>query len=373
MTTPIRIAVVGAGRLGTFHARLAAQNDAFDLVAVADPFAEPREKLAAEVDTQAIADPSELLGKIDAAIVATPTVTHHAISKPLLEAGVHTLIEKPITATTSEAEDLVSTADAHNAVLQVGHVERFNPAMNVVNQQGNNPLRDPRYIQASRTSGYTFRSTDIGAVLDLMIHDIDLVLSIADSQVTNVSAIGVSVLGDHEDIATAQLTFASGCVAQVTASRVSYEPQRSMQVFTTRGFTSLDFATGTATTISPREDVLQRNFSVADLTAEQTDELRSGLFEKLLVKQTSEAPAVNAIDEEQQDFANAILMGATPRVSGAAGRDAVVIANRVLEQIDQHQWDGDASGRVGMFPPTALPAMRADQIGPVSTPLRKAG
>ncbi|MEM6654549.1 MAG: Gfo/Idh/MocA family oxidoreductase, partial [Planctomycetota bacterium] len=230
------------------------------------------------------------------------------------------------------------------------------------------------FIQASRTSGYTFRSTDIGAVLDLMIHDIDLVLSLDGTEVTDVSAIGVSVLGDHEDIASAQLTFASGCVAQLTASRVSYDAQRSMQVFTTRGFASLDFATGKATTVRPREDVLRRAFRVADLSADERERLRVGLFDELLVKETAEAPAVNAIDEEQQDFADAIRSGRSPRVSGAAGRDAVVVANRVLEKIAEHPWDGDATGRVGMFPTPALPILQLPAAAPiVPPPTRKAG
>lgn len=365
----VRIAVVGAGHLGKFHSRLAAANPAFDLVAVADPCEAACQSLADETSSRAVADYHDLIGHIDAAVVATPTVTHHKIVKELLEQGIHVLVEKPIAPTLAEADDLVETAEANGCILQVGHVERFNPVLGLVESD----LRDPRFIQATRTSGYTFRSTDIGAVLDIMIHDIDLVLSIAKSPVASVSAMGVSVLGDHEDMVTAQLTFESGCVAQLTASRVSYEMQRTMQVYTMRGFAKLDFNTRTATTIHPREDVLRREFHVDSLTAEQKDHLKANLFEELLVKTTSEAPAVNAIDEEQQDFVIAIRTGSQPRVSGAVGRDALAVAEAILAQVADHAWDGNDQGRHGMFPTPAMPVLPAAHRWPAEMPQRKAG
>ncbi|MEM6330420.1 MAG: Gfo/Idh/MocA family oxidoreductase [Planctomycetota bacterium] len=336
---PVRVAVIGAGHLGKFHARLAAANDAYQLVAVVDPCQAARDALAAETGCRPVEDYKSLLGLIDAAVVATPTVTHHAIGLELLAAGVHCLIEKPLAPGAREADDLVRLAAARNAVLQVGHVERFNPAFCAAKPR----LANPKFITATRTSGYTFRSTDIGAVLDIMIHDIDLVLGIAGCEVVDVSAVGASVLGGHEDLANAQLTFESGCIAQLTASRVSYEMRREMKVFTPSGFVAMDFATGQTTTVTPSPAVLRGGLQEAAPTAEDRQRLRTTLFEELLVKSSSEAAPVNAIELEQHEFAVAIRTGAQPTVPGGVGRDAVAVAERVIEAIEQHAWDGNTT------------------------------
>lgn len=326
----IRLAVVGAGKLGGYHANLAAKLDEFELVAIADPFPGPRDTLAAKAGARAVADIDEALAEIDAAVVATPTATHADVVSRLLEAGKHVLVEKPITPTAAEATRLVNAAERARLVLQVGHVERFSPAL----LAARDALANPRYLRTERTSGYTFRSTDIGAVLDLMIHDIDLVLSLARSEVVEVWAMGLSVLGGHEDMVTARLRFASGCVADLTASRVSYELRRTMQAVTSHGFVTLDFATGKATTIKPCEDVLAGRFDGEALTPQRKAELFAGkMFEEVLVKSQQEAPPVNAIELELRDFARAIQTGTAPRVSGSAGRDAVAVAERILASV----------------------------------------
>lgn len=361
--TRTRIAVIGAGHLGRFHAKLAAGIEQFELVAVADPSEPHRTAVAEEVGTQAVADYRELFGKIDAAVVATPTVTHHAVVLALLKQGVHVLVEKPLTPTRTEADELVREAESRSLVLQVGHVERFNPAMELAAPK----LRDPRLLRSTRTSGYTFRSTDIGAVLDLMIHDIDIVLSLVHSPVSSVTAMGLSVLGDHEDMVTAQLGFENGCVAQLTASRVSFQMERTLQAFTSRGFVGIDFNTRQATFVEPREDVLRRSFHVDSLTLDDKNHLKAELFNELLVKTTEEAPAVNAIEEELKDFASAVRSGAQPRVSGADGRDAVAVAEQILQQVEEHNWDGQSHGRCGPFATPSMPVV------PFDVPLRKAG
>lgn len=358
MTRP-RIAVVGAGRLGGFHAKLSAGIESLDLVAVADPSEQNRNAIAEQTGAEAVADYRSLIGKIDAAVVATPTVLHFDIVKELLDAGVHVLCEKPLTPTVGEASELVAAADAAGVVLQVGHVERFNPALAVAASR----LRDPRLLRCTRTSGYTFRSTDVGAVLDLMIHDIDLVLSLVRSPVVAVQAMGLSVLGDHEDMVTAQLNFENGCVAQLNASRVSFQLERTMQAYTSRGYVGVDFNTRQTTVVEPREDVLRRGFHVDALSADQQAHLRDNLFEELLVKSTEEVPPVNALEEELKDFAQAIITGGAPRVTGADGRDAVGVAEQILLKVEEHRWDGTAEGRHGMF---ASPAM------PVEEPARRA-
>ncbi len=194
----------------------------------------------------------------------------------LLGCGMPLFIEKPIALTSEQANDLVTLARQKNVTLQVGHVERFNPALVAVSAD----VRDPKYIDATRTSGYTFRSTDIGVVMDMMIHDLDIVLSLAKSTVADVQALGISVLGGHEDIATARLTFASGCVANLTASRVSFQQKRSMSIFTSRGSASINFATHEATVVKPSDAVLRREFRADKLSADERAYWKENVFDR---------------------------------------------------------------------------------------------
>lgn len=348
---PLRIAVIGAGHLGRIHARLASAAPEIELVAVADPVEAARDSVAQEAKTQAVADYRELVGQIEGAIVAAPTTLHHSIGMELLGAGVPVLMEKPLAPTAAEAEALAALARKKGVVLQVGHVERFNAALNAVVAD----VRDPKYIDATRTSGYTFRSTDIGVVLDMMIHDLDIALSLAKSPVVDVQALGVSVMGCHEDMATARLTFASGCVAQLSASRVSFQQKRSMSVFTSRGAASINFATHEATVVKPREDVLRREFRVDQLSPTERAYWKEHLFDELLVRHQCNTQAGNAIQEEQLDFVGAIREGRAPRVDGAAGSRVVEVAEMILERIEEHAWDGTSVGRRGPFAMPALP------------------
>ncbi len=354
----LRLAVVGVGHLGRIHARLASARPEIDLVAVVDSRADAREALAKDTGARPIAEYRDLIGEVDAAVIATPTFTHHRVASDLIRGGVHVLVEKPITPTVQEADELVQLARRRQIVLQVGHVERFNPALVSVQDR----LQEPKFIEARRQSGYTFRSTDVGVVMDLMIHDIDVVLSLVKSSLLAVDALGVSVLGDHEDMVSARLKFASGAVASLTASRTSYAPVRMMQVFTPTRFASIDFATRRATVVEPRADVLRRDFHVSELSDEARTRLREQLFAELLVK--AEVPAVetNAIEQELLDFAAAIQTGRAPRVTGADGRDAVIVAEAILERVRTHQWDGSMGRRVGALaaPAAPLPLMPVD-------------
>jgi len=346
----IRLAVIGAGHLGRIHARIAAGLEDVELVAVAEPVAECRDLVAAETGVRTVEDYRELIGEIDAAIVATPTSTHHTIGVELLSSGLPLLVEKPLASNSEAADELVSLARKQGLVLVVGHVERFNPALAWVASE----VRDPKYIEATRASGYSFRSTDIGVVLDMMIHDLDVALALANSTVTGVEALGISVLGGHEDLATARLTFASGCVVQLTASRVSPEQRRTMNIFTSRSAASIDFATQSASLVKPREDVLRRKFQVNRLTADERTYWKARMFDELLVRTHHQAAKVNAIEQEQLDFVAAIQTGKTPRVDGAAGRDAIAVAEKILARIEEHGWDGTPAGRHG---PLAMPAL----------------
>ncbi|MCA9260294.1 MAG: Gfo/Idh/MocA family oxidoreductase, partial [Planctomycetales bacterium] len=341
------LAIVGAGRLGRIHAKLASQLPEFEIVGVVDPQPEACRDVAAQTGASVYRHPRELFGAVDAVVIASPTAYHHELAADLLRGGVHALVEKPLTLTLEQADDLVRIARRRHVVLQTGHVERFNPALLSVEGR----LQSPKYIEARRTSGYTFRSTDVGVVLDLMIHDIDLTLALTKSEVTHVEALGASVMGGHEDMASARLHFACGAVAQLTASRTSYEAERRMHVYTPRLFAALDFGTRRATVVEPRSDVASRRFDAAQLSPEEQDACRERLFDDVLKRQTLPAVELNAIEEELRDFARAIRFDVAPRVSGEAGRDAVAVAQQVLEAIEHHAWDG-----AGIFcGPNAMP------------------
>ena len=299
--------------------------------------------MAAECHTEARGDYAGLLDQIDAAVIAAPTSLHYAIARDFLEAGVPLLVEKPLCATQAEAEELVAAARRRKVVLQVGHVERFNPAFQAAAGQ----LADPKYIEAVRATGVTFRSTDVGVVLDLMIHDIDLVLSLVHSPLCKVDALGVSVLGGHEDVANARLEFECGCVANLSASRVSYEPLRRMQVWSARAFAGIDFAGRTATLVRPSETLLRRRFRAEGLTPEGIEHYRQHFAEEHLPREQLTLDAVDALALELDDFIASIRTPREPRVSGEAGRDALAVAEQILARIQSHCWDASTDGPAG--------------------------
>ncbi len=335
----LRIAVIGAGRLGGFHAQKLANMPQVQLVGVVDPAAPNRDRLAAELRTQAFTSHSSLLGRIDAAVIAAPTILHHRLAVELLEAGVHLLIEKPVCTSVAEADELIDRARRQRLVLQVGHVERFNPAFAAAASQ----LREPRFIEAVRASSFTFRSMDVGVVLDLMIHDIDLVLSLVRSPLRSVQALGMAVLGEHEDVAHARLEFATGCVANLSASRVSYEAVRKMQVWAPRVYANIDFAARTNTLVEPSELVLRHEFRADRLSPEQVAHYKTHLADEHLPRRQQTFEAVDALALELQDFADSILAARQPRVSGDAGRDALAVAEQILLSIARRPGEQPAS------------------------------
>ncbi len=332
---PLRLAVIGAGRLGGFHAQKLARMTEVELVGVVDPVAANRDRLAAELHTASYSSHLALLGRIDAAVIASPTVLHHRLAVDLLEARTHLLIEKPICATVAEADELVELARREQVVLQVGHVERFNPALAAAAPHA----RNPKFIEAVRASGFTFRSMDVGVVLDLMIHDIDVVLSLVRSPVRSVDALGVSILGGHEDVAHARLEFESGCVANLSASRVSYEPARKMQIWSSKAYASVDFGARTTTLVRPSEALLRGEFQAHRLTPQQVEHYKTHLAEEHLPKTQQTFDAVDALGLELQDFVDSIHSARQPQVTGEAGRDALAVAEQILLSIAQHAWE----------------------------------
>jgi predicted dehydrogenase len=232
----LRVGVVGVGHIGSNHARLYSQIDCVDFAAVYDVDLARANWIAKKFGAAAAKSLEEFAELIDAASVATPTSTHFAVARPLLERGKHLLIEKPITENTTDASELAGLA-ANQLVLQIGHVERFNPVLSALEAR----LTHPRFIEAHRLSPYPDRSTDIGVVLDLMIHDLEIILHLVRSPVQSIDAVGVPVLSRSEDIANARLRFANGCVANVTSSRISPERMRKIRVFQEDAYLSLDY------------------------------------------------------------------------------------------------------------------------------------
>lgn len=351
----LRLAVIGAGRLGRFHAQKVAARHDLDLVGVADPVALRRNRVSLELDTSGVADFRQLAADIDAAIIAVPTQLHHRLALDCIERGIHIFVEKPLAFSLTEAEEIVQAARRRGVVLQVGHVERFNPALTAARPFVSNP----KYIDAVRASGFTFRSTDVGVVMDLMIHDVDLVLSMVRSPLRKVDALGLSVLGGHEDVANARLEFESGCVATLNASRVSYEPARRMNVWSPKAFASIDFATPAATLVHPCEDVLCRRFDVDQLSHERVEHYKEHLFESLLRREQRNIEAVDALALELEDFVDSVRTLRQPRVSGEAGRDAIAVAEQILAKINSHAWDDSPAAPVGPLaaaPPAIIPS-----------------
>jgi predicted dehydrogenase len=232
----LRVAVVGVGYLGRFHAQKYAALDACELLALADPNSAALAQPARELGTSAVADYRELLGKVDAVSVATPTGLHFEVASAFLAAGAHVLVEKPITETVQQAQELIAAAQRAGRVLQVGHLERFNPAILAAEPY----LREPRFIECHRLAPFRERGTDVNVVLDLMIHDLDLVQSIVGSPIASIDAVGTPVFSGEIDIANARIRFVNGCVTNATASRVSLKTERKLRVFRDDAYLSID-------------------------------------------------------------------------------------------------------------------------------------
>jgi len=302
----LRVGVVGVGHIGSKHARIYSELPAADLVAIYDIDHARSEKIAAEYNAKAVASLNEFAGMIDAASIATPTSAHFSIARDLLAQGKHLLVEKPITEKTSDARELAHLAAQNALVLQVGHVERFNPVLSALEQR----LTHPRFIEAHRLSPYPNRSTEIGVVLDLMIHDLEVILHLVDSPVENVDAVGVPVLSRGEDIANARLRFANGCIANITSSRISPESMRKIRVFQEDAYLSLDYQ-GQSGEIYRRVEGQIRREPVA---IEKEEPLRKQLA----------------------SFVDCALTGGKPRVSGSHAAAALELAVEITRRIAAH-------------------------------------
>ena len=306
----LRTAVVGVGYLGRFHAQKYAQAAGSRLVAVVDASEAARTRVAAETGARSVSDYHELLGQVDAVSVVTPTPAHHPIALDFLRSGAHVLVEKPITETVEQARALIDAAREAGRVLQVGHLERFNPAVLAAEPY----LRSPRFIECHRLAPYRERGTDVNVVLDLMIHDIDIVQAIVDSPIVALEAVGAPVFSDEIDIANARIRFGNGCVANTTASRVSLKTERKLRLFEDDAYLSIDLQQRILTVIRKREGGPaegQLPVNIEEQSFEQGDALRA----------------------EIESFLDCARHGKAPVVSGEDGLRALETAIRITEEV----------------------------------------
>jgi predicted dehydrogenase len=322
----LRVGVVGVGHLGTLHAKMLKDLPGVHLSGVFDLDAMKASRVAGEHATRAFADVQTLLDETDAITIATTTSTHFVVAREVLSASKHCFIEKPVTETVEEADTLVRIAKERGLVFQVGHIERFNPAILALEHYEIKPL----FIESHRLAQFNPRGTDVTVVLDLMIHDIDLILSFVRSPVKSVEANGVAVVSDTVDIANARLQFENGCVANVTASRISQRRMRKMRMFQQDAYISIDFSEGMAEVF--------RLAGENEPTPKGTlmlGELGSGTRKKRILYEQPEVREVNALKHELGLFVNAIRTNTPPLVSGEDGRRALEVANIIMKKISQ--------------------------------------
>ena len=340
MTSTIRLGVVGVGHLGSHHARLYSEiakrsNGQCVFAGVFDTDNTKTRALAEKHGGATFASLDEISDSVDAVSVATPTETHFAVARQFLERGKHVLVEKPITDNLREAEELVSLARQKHCVLQVGHVERFNPVMRYLNEV----LTEAAFIEVHRLSPYPGRSMDIGVVLDLMIHDLDIVLALVKSPLAGIDAVGIPVLSESEDIANARLKFVNGCVANITASRVSPERMRKIRVFgrTQRGaaYISLDYMKQEGQIYRMASDDARESGLLKKLLAGKDATIVSEFAGKKIVREPVPIERDEPLKLELQHFIDSIRLKRDPLVTGEAAKQALEVAMEITEMIRQ--------------------------------------
>ena len=309
MSEKLRVGVVGVGYLGRFHALIYSRMPNVELVGVADTDAETAGRVAGECGCASFSSGLDLVDQVDAVSIVVPTTAHLDESRPFLEKGIHVLLEKPIASTVDEGGEIVRLADQGGGLLQIGHLERFNAGVMALAER----IDKPRFIEAHRMGGFVARATDVDVVSDLMIHDIDIILSLVDSEITAISAVGTPVLTSHVDIANARLEFANGTVANVIASRVSEKKTRRIRVFEENRYESLDFIEQCIETAYPRP--------------RPDEEWPEVVVERL------DIDPVKPLDAELAAFVDSVQSGNPPLVDGRVGQDALEVAQRVKAEI----------------------------------------
>ena len=331
----IRTAVVGAGKMGTIHAKVYHELAQSELVGIVDSDISSAQKLAKKYGCEAFDKCEDLIGKVDAVTIAVPTVYHLELAKIFIENKIAVLIEKPLAASAAEAKEIVELAKANNVVAAVGHSERCNPVVQAMKRLD----IEPKFIESNRISPYPFRSMDVGVVLDVMIHDIDIILSLAASKVKRVEAVGVNVIDDKEDICNARIVFENGCIANITASRLALKTERKVRVFSRQAYLSLDYLkkTGTVIKASPNVDIAEKVRKIRD--GSKLDLLLVN-WGDLLKRETLDIDDKEPLRVEQESFLKAVAdRSLRPEVSAEEGLAAIECAEMILASIKEHKWD----------------------------------
>ncbi|HET6423128.1 MAG TPA: Gfo/Idh/MocA family oxidoreductase [Planctomycetaceae bacterium] len=339
----VRMAVIGVGALGRHHARILKSMKRVELVAVVDSQAERGQQEAAKHNTRWVSDHHTLFDQVDAVSIVVPTIAHGDVAGDFLSHGIPVFVEKPLAESVSTAQKLVDLADEHHVALQVGHVERFNPAFEAARPY----CLSPKYIRAERFSPFTFRSTDIGVVLDMMVHDIDLILSLVRSPVCEVDAFGVTLMGPHEDTVQARLKFENGCIADLSASRVNPEVRRSMQVWSQHGCVNIDMQQRIVTRTAPAP-ALRSGPSPVEMSRQpgaNIEELKARVFSEFLPTESIPVAPGDALTAELASFANCVRTKLRPHVDGHQALEAIQVAERIIRRVKAHQWDGGPQQR----------------------------
>lgn len=342
--TRLRMAVIGVGHLGQHHARILANFPDVEFVGVVDANPEQAAFIAKKNQCQAFTSHEKLLREVDAVSIATPTSYHHSVAADFLNHGVAVLVEKPICKTVAEADELILLADKKGVPLQVGHIERFNPAFEELVRR---PIQ-PKFVEAERHGPFTGRSIDIGAILDLMIHDLDLLLALDGTSAKNVSAVGASVFGGHEDMVNARIEFESGCVAHITASRIAARPKRRMRIWAPEGYAGIDFVTRKVSLVQPSEELRHRGLRADTMDAQTKARLKDEIFGRHLeVLTVGGNRKWDQLTSELRHFVECVRQNSKPRVTGRDGREALALAERILEATRNHAWTSQPDGPTG--------------------------
>jgi len=332
----IRTAVVGVGHLGSAHARKYRHMDCVELVGVVDTEREKADKIAAELSVPAYYDHRELLGKVDAVSIATPTTHHYEVAKDFLRAGTHLMIEKPMTKMLDEADRLLDLAHDHGCKIQVGHIERFNPAFMAIEER----INGPKYIQSRRVSSFSFRSQDIGVVMDLMIHDIDVIISIVKSPIKEISAFGVNVISPvNEDIAHARIVFRNRCVADITASRVSVTAEREIKIFQKNYYLALDYARKKAMCYKKTDRFRRGEVNLDEVDPSQLSGPPEAIFGQFIDAEELKIVDYDSLEMELFSFVNCVKTGDDPLVTGLDGRRAIAAAIEIMDKVRSRDFD----------------------------------
>lgn len=329
----LRAAVIGAGKMGSLHAKVLSRLEGAALAAVVDTDLARAKSLADKYGATAAAALDEVIDRIDAATIAAPTSAHLAIAEPLIRRGIPVLIEKPLAASAQQGRRIVELARQHNVVVAVGHSERCNPVVQAMKRLEIEPM----FIEANRVSPYPFRSMDVGVVLDVMIHDIDIVLSLANSPLVKVDAVGVNVIADHEDICNARLFFQNGCVANITASRLALKTERKVRIFSRQAYLSLDFYRKEGMVVKA-----DKNINIVEWIRQRQQEKDFDFSQvnwtQLLHIEPLQIENAEPLAVEQQAFLAAARGQGRPEVTAEEGLAALECAEQILSCVRQQRW-----------------------------------